>query len=117
MGKPESGESFTLTLPEELQGSGLPDVLNTWSRSNEDEVLSWLNQLTPETRDRIVSNYCAYDRHEEPLDLAVLAMAIKSVRDQSLRNLMHNWLAESREEAVEDLNDLDLSEAGPRISH
>lgn len=110
---PEEVARWLLTLPKELWSETMGHVLENWDRRDAAAVASWINQLPVETRDQVAASYCSASdlRHWEQAIAIGMTIRDATLRAQSLRKAMSNWLPESREEALVLLKEAALTDA------
>ncbi len=107
---PEEAARWVVALPSELWSDGIGAVVNGWMRDDQDEAVSWINQLPAATRDVALADVCRKAWLEDAERAVAFGMTISNpkLRDEALGEFATK-LGLDRAEALERLEQLQLS--------
>jgi hypothetical protein len=112
---------WLITLPQELWPEDFESILARWEEKDPEKVVAWINQLSPETHDRVVAAYSSSfpstiesdsedngSTWQKPGFVDRRLLAAMSISDESLRNqTVHDVLVR----AFSEMNRAEVAEA------
>lgn len=103
---------WMVTLPVELWDDSIGQVAEEWLKHDVPAATEWFNQLSPDTRDAALSSFCRAAKSESTDQVLALGPTIsdQKLRDTAMGQFARN-LGETKEEALETINDLDVRDS------
>jgi hypothetical protein len=109
---PDVVAKWMVTLAPNLWEQNIGAVISYWDKEDSGSARAWLNQLEPSVRDFAVADFCrsAIGEKDSPESIIRIGMTVTDpkLRSEAIGEFMRG-LGETREEALQKLNNLSLS--------
>ena len=101
--KPDQVTKWLLTLPENLWQKEIGSVMDNWAREDQTAVDAWTSQMTPQMRDRLLSEQCLgfYWNIPETAFRAGLRISDPALRQKTFRQVFLDRGEEGKEELLQ----------------
>jgi hypothetical protein len=101
--KPPEAAKWLATLPEELWHSEIGYVLDQWGFTDPPAVNAWLNQMPPQTKDRLLAEQCSAFNWNVPTTgfKAGLQISDRELREKTFREVLKEMNGAGREELLQ----------------
>jgi hypothetical protein len=101
--KPDEVAKWLFTLPDDLWHKEIGSVIDRWADSDPSAVDAWLNQLPPQTKDRLLAEQClAYNWNLPTAGLkAGLQIRDRELREKTFREIFKDKVEEGKEELLQ----------------
>jgi len=101
--EPDAVAKWLLTLPENLWEKVIGSVLERWAYTDSTALNTWLNQITPQMKDRLLTEQCRAFNWNAPTDglKAGLQIHDPALRETTFRVMFKEMAQDSREEILQ----------------
>lgn len=111
--KPDEVTKWLLTLPDNLWQEQVGYIIDRWAAEDRPAVDAWMNQMPPQTRDRLLAEQCLAFNWNLPASgfRAGLRIGDPELRESTFRKLFKDKVEEGKQELLEKA-ELSAEEAG-----
>lgn len=101
--KPDEVAKWLFTLPDNLWHKEIGSVIDRWADKDPSGVEAWLNQVPPQTKDRLLAEQClAFNWNVPTAGLkAGLQIRDRELRENTLREIFKDKVEEGKEELLQ----------------
>src|SRR5205814_10291683 len=108
---PATVANWMLGVPRKWREEALTKVMENWHEQNSEELHIWLDQLSPQVRNEVATDFChSLGTNDERL-LVPIAMTItdSKTRDAALLEFLQQWF--SSDDAARKIQETKLTDA------